>query len=73
MQYSLLYAVVSAIEADAILVVAVVDDVTPVVAVPVVAVPVVDALVVAAPVPAVSLAAVTVVAVAVKVLRRRRR
>ena len=57
MQYSLLYAVVSAIEADAILVVAVVDDVTPVVAVPVVAVPVVAAIVVAVPVVAVPVVA----------------
>ena len=57
MQYSLLYAVVSAIEADAILVVAVVDDVTPVVAVPVVAVPVVAVIVVAVPVVAVPVVA----------------
>ena len=57
MQYSLLYAVVSAIEADAILVVAVVDDVTPVVAVPVVAVPVVAVIGVAVPVVAVPVVA----------------
>ena len=57
MQYSLLYAVVSTIEADAILVVAVVDDVTPVVAVPVIAVPVVAVIVVAVPVVAVPVVA----------------